>query len=55
MPSAALALRAQQPAGDFMRIDEIAPAIDLPMERPLHAPAVKLAITEAIQALSEGR
>ena len=42
--SGALAVRAQQPAGDFMAIDETAPSIDLPLERPLHAPAVKLAI-----------
>jgi hypothetical protein len=43
--SGALAVRAQPPAGDFMAIDETAPDIELPMERPLHAPAVKLAIS----------
>jgi hypothetical protein len=45
--SGALALRAQQPGGDFMTIDEISPSIDLPLERPLHAPAIKLAIASA--------
>ncbi|HYE70204.1 MAG TPA: DUF3375 domain-containing protein [Aquabacterium sp.] len=43
--SGALAVRAQPPVGDFMAIDETAPGIGLPMERPLHAPVVKLAIT----------
>ncbi len=37
----ALAVRGQAPAGVFMQIDDIAPSIDLPMERPLHAPAHK--------------
>ena len=40
----ALAVRAQPPAGDCMGIDEIAPAIELPMERPLHAPTPKSAL-----------
>lgn len=41
----ALAVRAQVPAAaDFMRIDDTAPGIDLPMERPLHAPARKIAL-----------
>ena len=43
----ALAVRAQQPAGEFMTIADTAPSIDLPMERPLYAPAVKLAIASA--------
>ena len=43
----ALAVRARQPAGDFMSIDETAPDIELPMERPLYAPPLKLAITSA--------
>jgi len=38
----ALALRAQPPTGDFMHIDDTAPSIELPMERPLHAPVRKL-------------
>ena len=37
----ALAVRGQAPAGVFIQIDDIAPSIDLPMERPLHAPAHK--------------
>jgi flagellar motility protein MotE (MotC chaperone) len=40
----ALAVRAQPPAGDFMHIDDTAPTIELPMERPLHAPPFKLAL-----------
>jgi hypothetical protein len=43
----ALTVRAQQPAGDFMAISDTAPSIELPMERPLHTPAVKLAISSA--------
>jgi len=43
----ALAVRTQPPQGDFLRIDEIAPAIELPMERPLHAPPIKLALESA--------
>jgi hypothetical protein len=38
----ALALRAQPPTGDFMHIDDTAPSIELPMERPLHTPVRKL-------------
>ncbi len=45
--SGALAVRTQQPAGEFMSIDDTAPSIELPMERPLHAPAHKAAITSA--------
>jgi hypothetical protein len=43
----ALALRLQPPSGDFMQIDETASDIELPMERPLHAPAVKVALNSA--------
>ena len=46
--ASALALRAQAPAGDFMHLADIAPRIDLPMERPLHAPTVKLALTSGV-------
>ena len=42
--SGALAVRGHLPVGDFTVIDDTAPSIDLPMERPLYAPAVKLAI-----------
>jgi hypothetical protein len=45
--AAALAVRGQAPAGEFMHIDEISPTVDLPMERPLHSPAMKLAISSA--------
>jgi Protein of unknown function (DUF3375) len=38
----ALAVRTQPPAGEFMHIDDTAPTIDLPMERPLYAPPFKL-------------
>lgn len=37
----ALAVRKTPPLGEFCRIDDIAPDIDLPMERPLYAPAWK--------------
>ena len=40
-------MRARQPAGEFITIADTAPSIDLPMERPLHAPAVTLAIASA--------
>lgn len=40
----ALAVRSQAPAGEFMAIDATSPAIELPMERPLHTPAAKLAL-----------
>jgi hypothetical protein len=39
--AAALAVRDKPPAGEFSAIDEIAPSIELPMERPLHTPAAK--------------
>lgn len=40
----ALAVRAQPPAGEFMHIADTAPSIELPMERPLHVPPLKLAL-----------
>jgi Protein of unknown function (DUF3375) len=43
----ALAVRTQQPMGHFMTIDDTAPSIELPLERPLHTPALKLTITSA--------
>jgi hypothetical protein len=42
----ALAVREALPAGDFMRIDDIAADIELPMERPLFTPAVKPVIAD---------
>jgi hypothetical protein len=50
----ALAVRTLQPAGDFMHIADTAPSIELPMERPLHAPPIRLALdTSAIAAGDE--
>ncbi|HSW09183.1 DUF3375 domain-containing protein [Aquabacterium sp.] len=45
--ASALAVRTSPPSGEFMHIDETAPSIELPLERPLHAPAVKLALSSA--------
>jgi hypothetical protein len=42
----ALAVREALPAGDFMRIDDIAADIELPMERPLFTPPVKPVIAD---------
>lgn len=41
----ALAVRGAMPAGVFMEIDDTAAGIELPMERPLHSPAYKPALT----------
>ncbi len=43
----AVAVRARQPTGEFMSIEETAPSIELPLERPLYSPAIKLAIRSA--------
>ncbi len=43
----ALAVRGAPPVGDFMLIADTAPTVELPMERPLHAPAIKLALDSA--------
>ena len=42
---AALAVRESPPPGEFMAIDETAASIELPMERPLHAPPHKASIS----------
>jgi hypothetical protein len=42
--AAALALREAPPAGEFMTIADTAASIELPMERPLHTPAVRTAL-----------
>jgi len=39
--AAALALREAPPQGTFMTIADTAASIELPMERPLHAPAIR--------------
>ena len=50
----ALAVRDQQPTGEFLHIADTAPSIELPMERPLYAPPLKLALdTKAIVAGDE--
>ena len=49
----ALAVRAQPPTGDFMHIADTAPGIELPMERPLHAPPLKLALLSAAIAAGD--
>lgn len=51
--ASALAVRAQPPTGEFIAIDEIAPSIDLPMERPLYAPAPKPALLSAAVAAGD--
>jgi len=48
----ALALRETPPAGVFMQLEAPAPALELPMERPLHTPAIRPMISE--QILLEG-
>ena len=44
----ALAIRQAPPAGDFMLVDAIGTAIELPMERPLYKPAVRPRLTDQI-------
>jgi hypothetical protein len=48
----ALAVRDAPPGAAFTSIDELAPAIELPMERPLFSPPIKPCIGE--QALASG-
>ena len=48
-----LAVRARPPAGTFSFIDEIAPGIDLPLERPLYAPAPKPALLSGMIAAGD--
>jgi hypothetical protein len=50
----ALALRHEPPAGNFMELDEPAPQIELPMERPLFSPPWKPTIVDQILPLGEG-
>ena len=44
----ALAVRESPPAGEFMTLADTAAAIELPMERPLHAVTVKTAIASVV-------
>ncbi|MDD5058701.1 MAG: DUF3375 domain-containing protein [Sideroxydans sp.] len=46
----ALALREDMPEGTFMEVDDVAPAIELPMERPLFTPPLKPQITTQVIA-----
>lgn len=50
----ALAVRHEPPPGAFIDLDEPAPAIELPMERPLFSPPWKPTIADQILALGEG-
>jgi hypothetical protein len=45
----ALALRQSPPTGEFMAIDGIGAAIELPMERPLYTPAVRPRLVDRVQ------
>ncbi|MEI8573188.1 DUF3375 domain-containing protein [Methylomonas sp. LW13] len=50
----ALSLRESQPAGEVMAIGEAAADIELPMERPLHIPAVKPRIDSIVPETGDG-
>ncbi len=50
----ALALRTQAPAGECMHIDDLAPSISLPMERPLYNPPAKLVLDKLSLLAGEG-
>ena len=50
----ALALRAQPPVGEFTAIDDLAPAISLPMERPLYSPPAKLVLDRLTLLAGDG-
>jgi len=47
--SKALGMRQAPPGGDLMHIEDIGAAIELPMERPLYAPAAKPRLTDLVQ------
>ncbi len=44
----ALAVREAPPTGHFMELDEAAPGIELPMERPLYTPPIRPIISQQI-------
>ncbi|HMA64437.1 MAG: DUF3375 domain-containing protein, partial [Fibrobacterota bacterium] len=51
----ALQVKEQIPKGNFMTVDEPAPDINLPMERPLYTPPLKVTIDSIVQqAVEEG-
>lgn len=43
-----LALREAPPTGSFMELDEAAPGIELPLERPLYSPPIRPVITDQV-------
>ena len=49
-----VALRGQLPVGNFMEIDELTPAVALPMERPLYSPPVKLVLDDLTLLSGDG-
>jgi hypothetical protein len=50
----ALAVRAQPPTGEFTAIDDQAPSVSLPMERPLYNPPAKLVLDKLTLLAGEG-
>jgi flagellar motility protein MotE (MotC chaperone) len=44
----ALSVREAPPMGNFMELDEAAPGIELPMERPLYSPPIRPLISEQV-------
>ncbi len=46
--SKCLSIRDSLPSGDFIEIDEMSAAIELPMERPLYTPSIKMLITDQV-------
>jgi hypothetical protein len=53
LEAGALALRDHPPPGAVMEIEEARADIDLPMERPLHRPAARAAVTETPPAAGD--
>src|SRR5579863_1130840 len=52
LEQSALAVRNNPPQGTFMELDEAAPEVGLPMERPLYSPPFKPRVAQ--QAVAEG-
>ena len=53
--TSALAVREALPQGGFMEVDEPAPTIHMPMERPMYSPPVKPLITAEVRVGDEAR
>jgi hypothetical protein len=49
----ALAVRESPPGAAFMTLDEAAPDVELPMERPLFSPPIKAAISDQLLSMGE--